>query len=183
MQTRVVLPGTLTTTCTVTLGRFTADAAMETSEARVFASWQRLEIAMVHSWHVSSAIESMAPWHLNMFRSLKNRTCFKLRCENMLDIHKDDHLMSHLHFSLYINLYIHISYVNSVSLTTQVVPSRSCTRQSVMACLSQFWGYAQCPSANSCQTSGGCQYTTPQSFSRNLEKRWHMLTLFFCWQT
>lgn len=51
---------TLTTTCTVTRGRFTADAAMETSEARVFASLQRLEIATVHSWHVSSAIESMA---------------------------------------------------------------------------------------------------------------------------
>lgn len=31
----------------------------------------------------------------------------------------------------------------------------------------RIYGYAQCPSANSCQTSGGCRYTTPQSFSRD----------------
>lgn len=28
-------------------------------------------------------------------------------------------------------------------------------------------GYAQCPSASSCQTPGGCRYTTPQSFNRS----------------
>lgn len=31
----------------------------------------------------------------------------------------------------------------------------------------RLYGYSMCPSANSCQTSGGCQYTTPQSFSRD----------------
>ncbi|CAK9023823.1 unnamed protein product [Durusdinium trenchii] len=31
----------------------------------------------------------------------------------------------------------------------------------------RIYGFSQCPSADSCQTSGGCRYTTPQSFNRD----------------
>ena len=82
---------------------------------------------------------------------------------------------------------------NSISSTTQINTNHSFQKlhQAICDGLSLFWGYAQCPSANSCQSSGGCRYTTPQSFSRNLETmfqhvptRWTghgMVAIDTCW--